>query len=134
MPYQLAAGAVVAFHLCFILFAVFGGWLVLWRLRWAWLHAPAWAWGLWIELSHGICPLTPLENHWRRLAGEAGYGGGFIDHYLIPLIYPPGLEESDQVALATLLLTMNVALYAAALVRLRRRRREPQGKPRPWRG
>ena len=119
---HFAANAVVVFHLGFILFAIFGGWLVLWRMRWAWLHLPAWAWGVWIELSHGICPLTPLENHFRALAGEAGYSGGFIDHYLIPLIYPAGLEPADQVALAAILLIMNAALYAGAILRLRRQR------------
>ena len=118
---HLAAGAIVVFHLCFIAFAIFGGWLVLWRLRWAWLHVPAWAWAIWIELSHGICPLTPLENHFRHLAGDAGYSGGFIEHYILPVIYPPGLEPADQVSLAAVLVTMNVALYVAALVRWRRR-------------
>jgi hypothetical protein len=120
---RLAADAVLVFHLCFIAFAIFGGWLVLWRIRWAWLHVPAWAWGVWIELSHGICPLTPLENHFRALAGESGYSGGFIDHYLVPLIYPPGLEPGDQVALAAVLVTMNLALYAGAIWRELRRDR-----------
>ena len=120
---HFAANAVVVFHLGFILFVICGGWLVLYHLRWAWLHAPAWAWGVWIEVSHRICPLTPLENHFRALAGEAGYSGGFIDHYLIPVIYPAGLEPTDQVSLAAALLTMNAALYAGAIVRQRRRRR-----------
>ena len=122
MFFHLAANAVLVFHLCFIAFAVLGGWLVLWRVRLAWLHLPAWAWAIWIELSHHTCPLTPLENHFRHLAGEAGYSGGFIEHYIVPVIYPPGLEPSDQLALGSLLLTMNLALYGAALVRLRRRR------------
>ncbi|MBV8062574.1 MAG: DUF2784 domain-containing protein [Nevskia sp.] len=122
MLFHLAAGAVVVFHLCFIAFAVFGGWLVLWRLRCAWLHLPALAWAAWIELSHGICPLTPLENHFRHQAGEAGYSGGFIEHYLLPVIYPPGLEPVDQVSLAALLVVMNLALYAAVIVRWRRRK------------
>ena len=117
---HFAANAVVVFHLGFILFAVFGGWLVLYRLRWAWLHAPAWAWGVWIEVSHRICPLTPLENALRSQAGEAGYSGGFIDHYLVPLIYPPGLQPQHQLVLAGLLLVMNAALYAAAWIRHRR--------------
>lgn len=120
MPYHLAANAVLVFHLCFIAFAVFGGWLVLWRIRWAWAHLPAWAWGVWIELSHGICPLTPLENRLREQAGEAGYAGGFIEHYLVPLIYPPGLEPNDQLALGALLVVMNLALYAGAFWRQRR--------------
>ena len=117
---RLAANAVVVFHLGFILFAVFGAWLALWRPRLAWLHLPALGWAVWIELSHRICPLTPLENALRRSAGEAGYGGGFIDHYLIPLIYPPGLQPQDQLWLAALLVVMNAGLYGTLLLRLRR--------------
>ena len=120
---HLAADAIVVFHLGFIAFAIFGGWLVLWRISWAWLHLPACGWAIWIELSHGICPLTPLENHFRHLAGDAGYSGGFIEHYILPVIYPPGLEPADQVSLAAVLVTMNVALYVAAFVRWRRRGR-----------
>jgi hypothetical protein len=116
--YRLAADGVVVFHLAFICFAVLGGWLVLLRgLRWAWLHLPACAWGVWIELSHGICPLTPLENGFRHHAGESGYSGDFIDHYLIPLIYPPGLQPQHQLLLGTGLLGMNLSLYAIALLR-----------------
>lgn len=118
MIWRLAADAVVVFHLAFIGFAIFGGWLVLLRgLRWAWLHLPVCAWGVWIELSHGICPLTPLENMLRINAGESGYSGGFIDHYLIPLIYPPGLQPKHQLLLGTGLLGMNLSLYAVALLR-----------------
>jgi hypothetical protein len=119
--FAAAADAVVAFHLAFILFAIFGGWLLLWRLRWMWLHLPALAWATWIELSHGICPLTPLENALRRHAGEAGYRGGFIDHYLLPLVYPPGLQPGEQRWLAALLLAINFAAYGTALRRARRR-------------
>jgi hypothetical protein len=120
---HLSADGIVVFHLGFIAFAILGGWLVLWRIRWAWLHLPALAWAIRIELSHGICPLTPLENHFRHLAGDAGYSGGFIEHYILPVIYPPGLEPADQVSLAAVLVTMNVALYVAAFVRWRRRGR-----------
>lgn len=124
MLFHLAANAVVVFHLGFILFAIFGGWLVLWRPHLAWLHVPAWAWGIWIELSHHICPLTPLENHFRAMAGEAGYGGsGFIDHYIVPVIYPAGLQPQHQVVMALVLLSMNAALYVAAFVRHRRKNR-----------
>jgi hypothetical protein len=124
MSDRLAADAVVVFHLLFIGFAILGGWLVLVRPRWAWLHLPVWAWGVWIEVSHGICPLTPLENLLRRRAGEAGYAGGFIDHYLIPLIYPPGLQPQHQLLLGTGLLGMNLSLYAIALLRYWRARKE----------
>lgn len=123
MIWRFGADAVVVFHLCFICFAIFGGWLVLLRgLRWAWLHLPCGAWGVWIELSHGICPLTPLENALRRHAGESGYSGDFIDHYLIPLIYPPGLQPQHQLVMGTVLLGMNLSLYAIALLRRLRNR------------
>ena len=121
MTYRLAADALVLLHLGFILFAAFGGCLVWYRVRFAWLHVPALLWGLWIEVSHGICPLTPLENELRRRAGESGYATGFIEHYLIPLIYPPALAPPDQVVIATLLLLINVAVYTAVLRRYRRR-------------
>lgn len=115
----LAAQAVVAFHMAFILFVMFGGLLVAWRPRLAWLHLPALAWGVWISTTHGICPLTPLENHLRRAAGEAGYGDGFIDHYLTPIIYPAGLTPAIQLVLAATLVGSNMLLYGWALLRLK---------------
>ena len=118
---SLAADAVLLLHLLFILFVALGALLVAWRPRWAWLHAPALAWGLWISLTHGICPLTPLENALRHLAGEAGYAGSFIDHYLVPLIYPPGLTPAHQFWTATLLAAYNLLLYGWAVFRHRRR-------------
>lgn len=108
---RLVADAIVVLHSAFIAFAVLGGLLVLRWPRLAWLHLPALAWGLWIELSHGVCPLTPLENQWRIRAGEAGYRGGFIDHYLLPLIYPAGLQPWHQLLLAAALAGLNLAIY-----------------------
>lgn len=87
MIYRLLADVTVLLHLCFILFVVLGGFLA-WRWRWvAWLHIPSAVWGALIEFAGWICPLTPLENRFRRLAGEAGYEGGFIEHYVTSLIY-----------------------------------------------
>lgn len=123
MSAGLAADAVLVLHLGFILFVIFGAVLVMRWPRLAWLHLPALAWGLWIELSHGLCPLTPLENQLRGQAGEAGYPGGFIDHYLIPLIYPAGLRPGHQLVLAVLLAAINLAAYSWTVRRLRRRRR-----------
>ena len=117
MAASLAADAVVVLHLAFILLAVFGGALVLWHPPIAWLHLPALAWAVWISATHGICPLTPLENSLRRLAGEAGYPESFIDHYLMPLIYPPGLTPTHQFWIALLLVASNALLYGWALVR-----------------
>jgi len=116
---SLAADAVLVAHLLFILFAALGALLVVWRARLAWLHLPALAWAVWIVATHGICPLTPLENSLRRAAGEAGYPGGFIDHYLVPLIYPPGLTPGQQTWIACALAASNALLYGWALLRKR---------------
>ena len=113
----LGADAVLVVHLAFILFAAFGALLVAWRPRAAVLHLPALAWAIWIELTHGICPLTPLENALRHAAGEAGYAGGFIAHYLVPVIYPAGLMPAHQDAIALGLVAINLLLYGWALFR-----------------
>ncbi|HEY6324723.1 MAG TPA: DUF2784 domain-containing protein [Thermoanaerobaculia bacterium] len=120
MPYRILAGAVVALHLGFVLFVAAGG-LLVWRWRrWAWAHLPAVAWGVWIELSGGICPLTPLENELRRLGGEAAYSGDFVGHYLLPVLYPEGLDRGTQAALAAGVLALNAAVYWRVLRRPRR--------------
>lgn len=111
------ADLVLVIHLGFIAFAVFGALLV---LRWRWaalLHLPALAWAAWVELSSGICPLTPLENALRRSAGESEYTGSFIAHYLEPLIYPPGLTPRAQLWLAVGLIAVNLVLYGYVAVR-----------------
>jgi len=119
VPYRLLAGAVVVLHLGFVLFVAAGG-LLVWRWRrWAWAHLPALAWGVWIELSGGICPLTPLENELRRLGGEAAYSGDFVGHYLLPVLYPEGLDRGIQAALAAGVLALNAAVYWRALRRPR---------------
>ena len=117
MAASLAADAVLVLHLAFILFAVFGGVLVLWYPKIAWLHLPALAWAVWIAATHGICPLTPLENSLRRAAGEAGYSGTFIDHYVMPLIYPTGLTPTHQIWIAIVLAASNALLYGWALLK-----------------
>ena len=98
MLYSILADITVLLHLGFLLFAIFGGLLALWRIGWAWVHVPAFAWGVYIMLAGGICPLTPLENWFRRQAGEEAYGGAFIDYYIMPLIYPPGLTRRSRSA------------------------------------
>jgi hypothetical protein len=120
MPYRALADLVVVAHLAFIAFVVAGGLLVRWR-RWvAFLHLPCAVYGAAIELWGWICPLTPLENHLRRLGGERGYAGGFIEHYLIPIIYPGALTHRAQLILGVLVALLNVAIYAWALRRRRR--------------
>lgn len=119
MLYSILADSVLLFHLCFILFVGGGGLVV---LRWpkaVWLHLPVAVWGVWIELSGNICPLTPLENSLRRMAGEQGYQGGFIEHYLLPIIYPPGLTREVQLFIAALVLILNATVYGYVVYRRR---------------
>ena len=117
---RLLADGVLLLHLVFVLFVVAGG-LLAFRWRWMpWLHLPALAWGGWIEFSGAICPLTPLENALRRAGGEAGYAGGFVEHYLLPVLYPAALTREIQWMLGMGLLLFNAAVYA---VLWRRRRR-----------
>lgn len=120
MGARLAADAVVLLHLAFIAFAMLGGVLVAWRTRIAWLHLPAAAWGAWIEFSGAICPLTPLENHFRRMAGASGYAGGFVERYLIPIVYPDGLTAQAQQSLGALVVAVNLAVYAWVATQWRR--------------
>ncbi|HUI61146.1 MAG TPA: DUF2784 domain-containing protein [Steroidobacteraceae bacterium] len=111
MRYSLLADALVVIHFAFTAFVIFGGFLG-WRLRWMpAVHLPALAWGCWVEVSHSICPLTPLENHLRELGGEAGYSGGFLAHYLVRVLYPPGLTWHIQYALAFALVALNILAY-----------------------
>ncbi len=120
MIWSAIADALVVVHFAFTAFVIFGGFLT-WRWPWlALLHLPALAWGCWIELSHSVCPLTPLENYWRQIAGEAGYGEGFLAHYLVRVLYPPGLTWHAQYALAALLIAINVLAYVGLIRRWRR--------------
>lgn len=115
MGWRILADLLVVLHLAFAAFVIFGGFLA-WKWRWVlFAHPLALAWGFWVETSGQICPLTPLENHLRHLAGEAGYQGGFLDHYVVPILYPPGLTRADQWVLAALLLAINVLAYGALL-------------------
>jgi hypothetical protein len=119
MLFRLAAELTLLVHLAFIAFAVFGAALT---LLWRWtpaLHLPVAAWAVWIELTGGICPLTYVENHFRIRAGGAGYPESFIEHYLLALIYPSGLTREIQLALAGLVVAVNVALYAWLVLRWR---------------
>jgi hypothetical protein len=119
MIYRLLADLVVVIHLLFILFVLFGGLLGLWR-RWVlWLHLPALVWGMVVEFASLICPLTPLEKKLRMAGGEPGYSGGFIEHYIEPVIYPPGLTPTIQVLLGIAVLAINISVYAIVWLRLR---------------
>ena len=114
MPYGLLADAVLLAHAAFVAFVVLGGLLVLRWPRLAWVHLPVVAWGAGIEFSGGICPLTPLENHLRALAHQQGYAGGFVEHYVLGLLYPAGLTRNVQLSLGLLVLVVNAAIYTWA--------------------
>ncbi len=112
MLYRLLADLVVGLHFAFVLFVVLGGLLALRWPRAAWFHIPTAIWGAGIEFLQGICPLTPLENHLRKLGGEAGYSGGFVEHYLLPVLYPAGLNQNIQLGIGLFVLVLNVTVYA----------------------
>ena len=111
MPYRLLADLVLLVHFGFVLFVVIGGLLV---LRWRpvmWLHLPAVVWGTLIEFAGWICPLTPLEQWLRRQAGGSGYQGGFVEHYVLPVLYPTALTRGAQIGLGVIVIAVNVAVY-----------------------
>lgn len=122
MIYRLLADVALILHFAFIAFVVLGGLLTLAFPRAALLHLPAAVWGVYIELRGAVCPLTPLENRLRELGGESGYSGGFIEHYLFPVIYPSGLTRETQWWLAGAVIAINVVVYACVLLRARRRK------------
>ena len=111
---RVLADVVVVFHLAFIAFVLAGGALVIWRQRFAWLHLPAVVWAAYAEFTSTICPLTPLENGLRLRAGQSGYEAGFVEHYLMPIIYPPGLTSNVQLILGAIVVAVNAAFYALA--------------------
>jgi len=118
MFYQIAADLVVVFHFIFICFVIIGGLLV---LRWQWLaiiHLPVVLWGALVELMDWVCPLTPFENWLRRAAGGQGYTGGYIEHYLIPIIYPGGLTHEIQMMLGGFVIVVNIIFYSILLRRI----------------
>ncbi len=128
MLYQVLADLVALIHLTFIVFALLGGLLAL-RWRWVpWAHLPAAAWGAVVEFLGWFCPLTPLENSLRRASGSAGYSGGFIEHYLTPIIYPAELTRELQLFLGCTLVILNLAIYLAVWRRLRMRRRRAEAE------
>jgi hypothetical protein len=105
------ADLVVLLHFGFVIFVVCGGVMALWWPRIIWLHVPAVVWGVALEFGGWICPLTPLENRLRRAAGEAGYEGDFVAHYILPVLYPEGLTRHHQLALGGLALALNILVY-----------------------
>ncbi len=111
MLYRAAADGILILHLGFVLFVVLGAALA---FRWPkviWIHLPAAAWGAFMEVAGRVCPLTPLEIWLRHRGGEAGYLGGFVEHYLVPLLYPPHLTSDLQLMLGAVVVVVNAGLY-----------------------
>lgn len=117
------ADALVVVHLLFVVFVMTGGFLLARWPRLVWLHLPAATWGALIEFTGGICPLTPLENRVRGLSGESRYSGGFVEHYLLPILYPENLTLPVQMVLGGVVVVVNLVAYALAYRTWRRRRR-----------
>lgn len=118
---RFAADSVLLLHLAFILFVVFGALLVVrWRTLVV-LHVPAVVWAVYAELTGTICPLTFIENRFRAAAGESGYAGSFVEHYLLGVIYPAGLSRPVQFALGLLVIVVNFAIYRTLARSLRTR-------------
>ncbi|MHC4934110.1 MAG: DUF2784 domain-containing protein [Planctomycetota bacterium] len=130
MVHRALADLVLVLHLAFIAFVVAGGLL---SLRWRWtplVHLPAVLWGVFVELTGRVCPLTPLENALRRASGASGYSGGFIENYLAPIIYPAVLSRQGAILLAGLLVLVNALVYLVVWRRYRRAREMAPSQPR----
>lgn len=125
MGFRGLADLVLVLHLTFILFVVLGGFVALRWPRVAWVHIPVALYGAIIEFLGFICPLTPLEIWLRRRGGEAGYEGGFIEHYITAALYPTGLTREVQVVLGLAVLVINAAVYTVLWRRLRSGRAVP---------
>ena len=121
--YRFLAGVVLVLHLGFVLFVVAGAFLILRWPRIAWVQLPAALWGVLVEWSGWVCPLTPLENWLRAQGGAAGYRGGFVEHYLVPVLYPASLTRTVQVLLGATVLVLNVIGYALVFARTAASRR-----------
>lgn len=116
MGYRIAADLTLIAHLLFASFAVFGGVLVALDLRWAWLHVPTVIWSCVVNLADWTCPLTPLENRLRSRAGQAGYSGGFVQHYVGNAVYPGGMPRRMELIAGFSVLTGNALVYALIMI------------------
>jgi hypothetical protein len=111
MLWNILADLVLLIHFSFIVFVLIGGWLALWWRWMPWVHLPSALWAAALEFGGWICPLTPLENRLRQASGEAGYAGGFIEYYALPLVYPAGLSPRIQFVLGLIVILVNLGAY-----------------------
>jgi len=123
MIYRLAADGILILHLFFVLFVLLGGLLVLLRPSFLWVHLAAVIWGVLVEWADWLCPLTPLENLFRKMGGKSGYPGGFIEHYLTPLLYPEELTIELRYLLGLIVIVVNLTIYGYILLRHRQKSR-----------
>jgi hypothetical protein len=123
MIYRWLADGLVLIHFAFVIFVVAGGLLILWRPSFRWIHLPAAAWGAIVEFAGCVCPLTPWEQALRLRAGQVGYPGGFIQHYMLPILYPQGLTPDVQMTLGLLVVGVNAGIYTFVGYRARASRR-----------
>jgi hypothetical protein len=115
--YHMAADFIVVLHFLFVFFVVLGGLVGLWKPKLLWLHLPALIWGVLVEFTGWICPLTPLENLLRQKGGGIGYGGGFIEHLIMPILYPAGLTRHIQILLGSAVILINLIIYSTIIRR-----------------
>lgn len=121
MPPDLAADLILLLHFSFILFVIFGALLMLYRRWFIWFHVPIALWGATVNLMGWVCPLTPLENQYRAAAGQAGYEGGFVQHYIQPLIYPENWTTNLGLVLGVSVLVWNILIYSFVFYRSKKR-------------
>ena len=126
MLYNFLADLIVVLHSLFVLFVMLGGFLVLWKSSVAWYHIPAVFWAASIEFFGWICPLTPLENMLREKGGAAGYDTGFVEHYIVPILYPASLTRQVQINFGIIVLSINIGLYFFVLHSLRKTERKQE--------
>jgi len=126
MLYNSLADLIVVLHSLFVLFVMLGGFLVLWKSSVAWCHIPAVFWAASIEFFGWICPLTPLENMLREKGGTAGYDTGFVEHYIVPILYPASLTRQVQINFGIIVLSINIGLYFFVLHSLRKTERKQE--------
>jgi hypothetical protein len=117
--YNVLANVILLAHLLFIAFVICGGLLVIHWPRLAVVHLPAAVWGAVVEIFGWVCPLTPLENHFRQLTGGSSYSGDFIARYLLPVIYPENLTATMQQVFGGLVIIINLIFYTIAIQKQR---------------
>jgi len=109
--YEFAADLTLIVHFAFIIFVVFGALLFFVSTKIIYVHVPALIWGIYIEITHSICPLTYLENWFLQKANLTTYSEGFIQNYLVPVVYPMNLTDDLQTYLAIVLIVVNMLMY-----------------------